>query len=97
MADVLTIVNQRPVDRLRTVRNRSQAAAIEVDALLALYETFLQSTDRSKKDLIQDFLDTTIKKARATDGRAFGERMFALLQELGREGRGRELFRHMVV
>jgi hypothetical protein len=77
--------------------NGCHDVAQEVNVLLALYETFLRNTDRSKKNLVQEFADPSLKKERAKDGREFGEHMFALLQTLGREGRGKELYRHMVV
>jgi hypothetical protein len=65
--------------------------------MLRLYEAFLRNTADAKADLIALFCDRDYARQRAHEGRDFADAMFELLQELGREGRARELFRHMVV
>jgi hypothetical protein len=93
---VIAITTRTPVERLRAVRD-SAGAASDVDRLLDLYTTFLRETDAPKGELIARFQDVEFKNARAEEGEAFGTAMFDLLQVLGRDGRGRQLFRYMVV
>lgn len=97
MDEARTIVGERPLERLLAVKNRVPSAGPFVDEMLALYEQFLKHTDQPKASLIESFCLPEFASDRAHDGRNFADAMFGLLQELGREGRGKELFRHMVV
>jgi hypothetical protein len=65
--------------------------------MLGLYETFLRNTAKPKAEHIELFCQGDYARARATEGHDFADAMFDLLQELSRDGRARELFRHMVV
>lgn len=96
-AQVLDIVKRRPVERLEAVAASGGAVASHVTALLGLYESFLVHSGQAKKDLFERFSDTAFKDLRMREGQDFGNTMFDLLQELGREGRGKELLRYMVV
>lgn len=93
---VLHIVKQSPLARLRSLSKRSEVEK-HVRRLLDLYEAFLEITDAPKKELLASFKLRGFASKRANEGREFGDEMFELLLALGREGRGRELFRHMVV
>jgi predicted nucleotidyltransferase len=95
--DVCAIVGERPIERLLAVQARVSAASMHVNKMLALYETFLKTTACAKSVLIDSFCQDEFAHACAREGRDFADAMFALLQELGSTGRGRELFRHMVV
>lgn len=95
--DVFEIVKQTPIERLRSVAARNVVVASSVERMLGLYESFLETTDAPKARLLDSFKDKKISKVRADSGRQFGDQMFELLLQLGSEGRGRELFRHMVV
>ena len=57
----------------------------------------MKTTAYAKSKLIDSFCQDEFARACAKDGRDFADAMFDLLQELGRDGRGKELFRHMVV
>jgi predicted nucleotidyltransferase len=94
---VLEIVKHRPVERLQAVASAGGAVGGHVDALLFLYERFLLHSGAEKNALIERFTDTSFKNERMREGQEFGNRMFDLLQELGRDGRGKELLRHMLV
>lgn len=93
---VFGIIKQSPIERLRSL---SKTAEIEgrVTRLLMLYEGFLKITDAPKSELLPRFKERVFASERADEGREFGDEMFELLLTLGREKRGRELFRHMVV
>jgi len=95
--DVFDLVRHTPMDRLRAIGERNQEARSRVDTLLDLYETFLTTMDKPKADLLALFKDDAFSKERSAEGRRFGDEMFELLHLLGRENRGRVLFRHMVV
>lgn len=93
---VLTIVKRTPLQRLEAISGGDEVAA-HIGRLLELYQTFLVHTDRPKKELVAAFHAEEFKAARSAEGQAFGDEMFELLQVLGRQGRAKELFRHMVV
>lgn len=95
--DVRALVHERPIERLLAVQKRAPATGRYVDRMLELYEAFLKNTASAKSDLIELFCQPAYASARAQEGHEFADAMFELLQELGRSGRGRELFRHMVV
>jgi hypothetical protein len=94
--DVLEIAGQSPIERLRGVRTRRPTAATHVAKLLELYASFLEVTARPPVLLAATFAPPEAKQ-RADEGRQFADVMFDFLHELGRDGRGKELFRHMVV
>ena len=95
--DVRAIVRESPLKRLLAVQNRAPTTSKCVDTMLGLYEAFLKNAAGAKSELIESFCQATFASARAAEGHEFADAMFELLQELGRSGRGRELFRHMVV
>lgn len=97
---VLEIVKRRPVERLLalgTAPDRDGDLETAVKKLLSLYESFLTVTNQEKKELVGLFEKKKFASARVTEGRDFGDAMFEVLQLLGRDGRAKELFRHMVV
>jgi hypothetical protein len=94
---VLEIVTQRPIERLGAIAAQVTAAAEHVEVLLGLYESFLRHTEKPKTELIDGFSTAGFKDERMKEGQEFGDRMFDLLQELGRKDRGKELLRHMLV
>jgi hypothetical protein len=94
--DVLEMAGQSPIERLRGVRTRRPTAATHVDKLLELYASFLEVTARPPVLLAATFAPPEAKQ-RADEGRLFADVMFDFLHELGRDGRGKELFRHMVI
>lgn len=96
-AGVVEIVRRTPIGRLDLVRERVDGAAQRVDELRELYSGFLDTTDRPKDEIVESFRDEKYRAARSAEGRAFGDAMFELLLLLGQRGRGRDLFRHMVV
>lgn len=95
--DVAAIVSERPIQRLVAVKECVPQAGVHVDQMLQLYQAFLENTSNAKSTLIEAFGQDEFAHARVQEGRDFADAMFALLQELGREGRAKELFRHMVV
>lgn len=95
--DVFELVRRSPIERLRAVAERNEKARERVSRLLELYETFLTTMDQPKGALLAAFKDSDFSKARSAEGSQFGDEMFELLHRLGREKRGRVLFRHMVV
>ena len=94
---VLAIVRETPRARLQRVASLAPRVESIVAALLARYEEFLEHSSRSKAELLALFEEPTFASARATEGRAFGDEMFVLIQTLGAEGRAKRLFRHIVV
>lgn len=95
--DVFEIVKRSPIERMRSLASRNEAMEPKVGRLLRLYEGFLKTIDEPKDNLLSSFKNRDFSKARADEGRQFGDEMFELLLALGQAGRGRELFRHMVV
>jgi hypothetical protein len=93
----LEIVRLRPAERLERVKTVVLAAEAQVAELLGLYESFMRVVEVSPTELIAKFEDEDFRHERLGDGWRFGGTMFDLLQELGRDGRGRELLRHMLV
>jgi len=94
---VAAIVLERPIRRLAAVKECVPQAGAHVDKMLQLYQAFLENTSNATTPLIESFGQDKFAHARVQEGRDFADEMFALLQELGRAGRARELFRHMVV
>jgi hypothetical protein len=92
---VLSIVKQRPVERLEAAR--TDKTDKDVSKLLMLYEKFQTTTDRPKGELVESYREPTFAAERAKEGREFGDALFDLLQALGRDDRAKELFRYMVV
>jgi hypothetical protein len=95
--DVAAIVSERPIQRLVAVKECVPQAGVHVDQMLQPYQAFLENTSNAKSTLIEAFGQDEFAHARVQEGRDFADAMFALLQELGRVGRAKELFRHMVV
>lgn len=94
---VAGMVSERPIDRLLAVKACNPQAGEHVDRMLELYQKFLVATSTDKPSLIESFCQRSFAHDRVQEGREFADAMFALLQELGRDGRAKELFRHMVV
>jgi predicted nucleotidyltransferase len=94
---VAAIVRERPIQRLVAVKEGVPQAGVHVDKMLQLYQAFLENTSNAKTTLIESFGQNEYAHAHLQEGRDFADAMFALLQELGRGGRAKELFRHMVV
>jgi hypothetical protein len=91
------VLRLRPVERMERVRAAVPAAEAHVGDLLRLYESFMRFTETSPSELREKFQDEGFRHERLGDGWQFGGTMFDLLQELGRDGRGRDLLRHMLV
>jgi hypothetical protein len=94
---VAAIVRERPIQRLVAVKECVPQAGVHVDKMLQLYQAFLENTSNAKATLIESFGQNEFAHVRVQEGRDFADAMFALLQELGRVDRAKELFRHMVV
>jgi hypothetical protein len=94
---LLAIVQERPIDRLRTVGAQVSDAKGIVEELLRLYESFLSHTDAAKDALVERFRDAEYKGERMSEGQGFGDKMFQLLQALARDDRSKTLLRHMLV
>jgi hypothetical protein len=94
---VAAIVREKPIQRLAAVKECVPQAGAHVDEMLQLYQAFLENTANAKSMLLESFGQNDFAHARMQEGRDFADAMFALLQELGRAGRAKELFRHMVV
>jgi hypothetical protein len=95
--DMREIVALSPMARLARVgRDFSADAQVagHVRDLRARYADFLERTSRSKEEQDTLFSDPTYRRARLAEGDAFGDVVFQLVAELGRDNR---LYRYMVV
>lgn len=95
--DMREIVALSPMARLgKVARDFSEEARVAglVHDLRARYVDFLERTSRSKEEQDTLFSDPTYRRARLAEGDAFGDVVFALVAELGRDNR---LYRYMVV
>lgn len=93
--DVRSLVKSSPRERLLGLG----IAEVEdkAEALLGLYDGFLEQTAHPKSELVKRFADEGFRKDRASEGRMFGDKVFELLQALGRSPKACELYRYMVV
>lgn len=88
------MVAATPTERLEHVANDVPASAPAVAKILESYDGFLRASDGDKHDLIEKFEDTDFKKARLAEARNFGQDVFNLVMELGRDT---PLLRYLVV
>jgi len=94
---VLKMVRTRPLDRMAWIAKRSASNSEtrrQIDELLDCYAAFLRETEAPKKDLLRQFGRSRYRRARSREGTQFGQKMFELIEGLGREN---PLYRYLVV
>lgn len=94
---VLKMVRARPLDRMAWIATRfarNSEVRRQIDELLDCYAAFLRETEAPKKDLLRQFGRSRYRRARSREGTQFGQKMFDLIAELGRDN---PLYRYLVV
>lgn len=85
-----------PLQRLAHVAQLEPTQAAVISTIRQLYAEFLSHTGGAKSEVVTRFNGEGYKRERASEGRAFGDAIFALVLALG-EGDGREMLRFIVV
>ncbi|HVN85429.1 MAG TPA: hypothetical protein VMW17_11335 [Candidatus Binatia bacterium] len=94
---VVRMVRTRPLDRMVLIARwlkRRPLVGQRIDELLELYSAFLQETNASEDELLRRFGRLAHRRARSREGARFGQKMFELVEELGRDN---PLYRYVVV
>jgi hypothetical protein len=88
---VLELCRLTPAERFGRLRDRGDAASKRVDTLESIYNEFLESVQRDEADVLADFGDD--QKRREALGRvsAYGDEIYALLNDVAQPGRMRYL------
>jgi hypothetical protein len=94
--DVRRMVNVTPVRRLHAIADRSEDAVVrgQIEHLLDLYASFLETTDAPKQVLIDQFSIETFRRERFEQATKFGDAVFELMRRLGERS---ALYRYVVV
>lgn len=92
--DAFTMATLTPLDRLLAVREANPDRRADIDALLAAYARFLETTDASKAELLARFAEDEYHETKREEAHRFGDLNFALLSHVASESR---LFRYLVV
>lgn len=94
--DVLAMVELSPTRRLEWLAMNSEDASIKghVDAVLKLYEKFLQDTDKKESQLVEEFLDRDKARAYSQNANELGDKVYDLISSVGRDS---PFFRILVV
>lgn len=91
---VFELCGLTPTQRFEQLRGLGDARTdAGIESLLATYDSFLDQTQRTRSELLQDFRDEAIRGERLSEASLFGERIFELLQLLVPTDR----LRHLVV
>jgi hypothetical protein len=87
--DISSMVALTPTRRLEWLSRQSEAAPAKskFEELLTLYEEFLVRTDASEEEMVERFLDETIRREYFESAYRFGDLVFEVLQDVGRSNR----------
>jgi predicted nucleotidyltransferase len=92
--DAFTMATLTPLERLLGIREANPDRRGDVDALFAAYAVFLETTNATKKELLNLFADDAYHETKRQEAHGFGDLIFDLLSALASESR---LFRYLVV
>lgn len=95
-ADVLNMISLTPTKRVEWLLSQAdfEPAHHKLKELIALYERFLESTDASKEELVERFLDREKSKVYTASANEFGDVVFSVLESIGNKN---PFYRLMVV
>ena len=87
--DAAVMASMTPTERIEWLRGQedSAEASAALDELLAAYERFLESTDKSEPELIKDFLAPTSRREYMNHAYRFGDLVFRVMEMVGRRNR----------
>ncbi|HAN47764.1 MAG TPA: hypothetical protein DCQ20_02625 [Nitrospira sp.] len=88
------MVEASPTQRLEYVASQRPETAALVQRILDNYAKFLGTCDEEKKALTEKFTESEFKKARFAEARDFGNDVFGLVMQLGKDS---DLLRYLVV
>lgn len=88
---VLELCRLTPAERFDRLRSRGEGADMHVDALASIYGEFLESVQRDEADVLADFGDERKRSEVLKRVSAYGDEIYALLNEVAQPGRMRYL------
>lgn len=88
---VLELCRLTPAERFDRLRASGDAAAGHIDALESIYGEFLESVQRDEDDLLADFGDDQKRREALKRVSAYGDEIYALLNEVAQPDRMRYL------
>ena len=93
--EVRKMIDLSPLERLKEIgRDEQLGCGALVEDARKLYADFLQQTDAPKVELYQRFEDKAFRDARSKEARDFGDALFRMVEELGKNN---PLYRFIVV
>lgn len=92
--DAFAMARLTPLDRLLAIREANPERRADIDALLAAYARFLETTDASKAELLVRFAEDEYHETKREEAHRFGDLVFELLSKLASK---LPLFRYLVV